>query len=104
MVNGRTEAASWNFGGKQMTGIGPERTAAQNPDGTWLLTLTPPAWSGWSASQITLTDEQYNRYQRWLANRTSARAMFPDLTPSQQEQLVSGISPEEWDAEFGDDE
>lgn len=82
----------------------PERSAVQNADKTWTLTITPPAWSGWGASTITLNDEQYNRYQRWLANRTSARTMFPDLTSGQQEQLVSGISPEDWDAEFGKDE
>ena len=82
----------------------PKREAVQNADKSWLVTVTPPAWSGWGGSSITLTDEQYNRYQRWLHNSTSARAMFPDLTPGQQEQLVSGISPEEWEREFGKDE
>lgn len=84
--------------------VEPTRSVVPNADGTFTVTITPPEWSGWSGSHLTLNADQHNRYQRWLHNRTSVRAMFPDLTPGQQEQLVSGISPEEWDAEFGKDD
>ena len=41
---------------------------------------------------------------KWLADGTLVQDAFPQLSDSAREFLMSGITPEEWDATFGDDE
>ena len=41
---------------------------------------------------------------KWLAEGTLVQDAFPQLSDSAREFLISGITPEEWDATFGGDE
>jgi len=49
---------------------------------------------------LPITQEQYDR---WLNDRVLIQDAFPHLTPGQREFLLSGITDEEWDATFRDD-
>ena len=41
---------------------------------------------------------------KWLADGTLVQDAFPQLSDCAREFLMSGITPEEWDATFGGDE
>lgn len=78
-------------------GFGPTRAGSQQPDGSWLVTVTPPTFSGFKPSTIVLTDDQYNRYLAWQATGCLIQKALPELTASQREILISGISDAEFD-------
>ena len=42
---------------------------------------------------LPVTNEQINRWQ----NGELIQNVFPHLTPSEREFLISGVTPEEWD-------
>lgn len=46
------------------------------------------------------------KYQKWVedCNAPYVQNYFPELTSSQREFLLSGITDEEWDEIFGKDE
>lgn len=47
------------------------------------------------------------KWDRWLSLTPSERPhiqdYFPELTPDQREFILTGITPEEWDEAFNDD-
>lgn len=49
---------------------------------------------------INVTIEQFNA---WNAGALVQKAM-PNLTADEREFIMTGITPEEWDATFGDEE
>lgn len=85
-----------------MLGIGPKREAIQDDTG-WLVTVTPPEWSGFKASTLHLTEDQYIRYLDWTIRGVELiQDHLPDLSLAEQEILMSGIGDQEF-AEFQDD-
>lgn len=86
-----------------MLKMGPQRHAVKNDVG-WRVTVTPPGWSGFSASSIQLTDDQYDRYLKWQQSGDLIQQVFPDLTAAQCEVLMTGISDQEFHQAFADDE
>jgi len=85
--------------------MGPEREHTQNPDGSWTVKVTPPAWSGMTqGASVTLTSNQYARYQKWMAGEGLIQDMLHDLFGSDREILMTGIGPQEWDDTFKDEE
>jgi len=86
--------------------IGIKRAVTQKyPNGDVDVTVTPPVWSGFNASTIRLTADQYNRLQVWLnVPGKLIQDVFPDMSATQREILQTGIGPEEWDAAFKDDD
>jgi hypothetical protein len=87
-----------------LLGFGPKRMEVQQADGTWKLTITPPSATGYSPSSIVLTADQYKRYRTWRDSNFLIQDALPELSPSQREILITGIGPEDWDREFGDDD
>jgi hypothetical protein len=87
-----------------MLGVSPKREAVKQSDGTWLLTITPPAQTGFSASTIVLYRDQYYRYLEWRDGGKLIQDCLPELSAAQREILMTGIGPEEFDAEFADDD
>lgn len=87
-------------------GLGPKRVLTQLDDGNYKLTVTPPAWSGFTnGSEVILTEDQKNRYEQWLANPgTLIQDLLSDLSPSQRESIMSGINQDDWEEAFKDDE
>lgn len=43
-------------------------------------------------------------YEQWLGTNTLIQVAFPLLTPDEREFLISGVTPEEWDELFGEDD
>ena len=76
----------------------PKRETEVLSSGDVIVTVTPPEWSGFKGSSITLTAKQYQRYQEWLNSKdVLIQHKLPELTPAQREILMSGISSEEWE-------
>lgn len=84
-------------------GFGPKREFEMLPNGNWKVTVTPPSWSGFSASSLELTPDQYRRVGLWNRGALIQDAL-PDLTAAQREILKTGIGPAEWDAAFKEEE
>jgi len=49
---------------------------------------------------LNVTQEQLDR----VAGRERIQNVLPHLSASEREFIISGISAEEWDAEFGDED
>jgi hypothetical protein len=43
-------------------------------------------------------------YRRWLCSPTLIQDAFPHLSADQREFMMTGITPEEWNEAFGDDD
>lgn len=50
---------------------------------------------------LPITDEQL---ERWKQGNIMIQDAFPNLSPSQREFILTGITDDEWDATFGGDE
>jgi hypothetical protein len=50
---------------------------------------------------LPITQEQIDR---WQSGNEVIQHVFPHLTPTQREFLMTGATQEEWDATFKDDE
>ena len=48
--------------------------------------------------ELNVTTEQLFEYQN---TKKLVQNIFPHLTPGEREFLISGITPEEWENEFG---
>jgi len=84
-------------------GFGPRREAVfDEAAGMWLVTVTPPSFTEFKPSTISLTEDQYERYRMWHEHGGLIQHMLPELSNAAREILISGINSEEWDNEFGD--
>jgi len=83
--------------------FGPTRTETERPDGTWLITIDPHHSMGLPVQCMILSSDQIQRYRRWRRGELLIQDAFPDLSGSQREVLMSGISQEDWDRIFKDD-
>lgn len=55
--------------------------------------------------KVNITQEEYDNYFNLpRKERPLIQNAFPKLSKDDREFLLSGITPEEWDAEFGPDE
>jgi hypothetical protein len=71
----------------------------------WLVTVMPPPISGFNCvSHVLLNPEQFKKYCQWLQKGGLIQDLLPDLSHAQREQLISGVTPEEWDRAFGNDD
>lgn len=86
-------------------GFSPKREAKRNDDGTYTITVTPPAFMQVQPKSLTLTQKQYVGYLEWQNGQLIQEAL-PDLTASQRELLMSGLDDAEFKAAVGgeDDE
>jgi len=48
---------------------------------------------------LDITEEQLAEY---LSSRGLIQSIFPDLSPTEREFLMTGVSPEEWNAAMGE--
>ena len=65
-----------------------------------LVTMTSPLTGIRHTQEIPVTEEQFNR---WKAGELIQNAM-PNLTADQREFIKTGITAEEWEAAFGEED
>lgn len=65
------------------------RREVRHPDGSVTVTVTPPAFVKSPGKSVTLTREQYVRYQRWQEGALIQDVLY-DLSPVQREILING--------------
>ena len=71
----------------------------ENEDGTLTVFGTCPM-SGKAWEMIV----EAMPYDSWVAGEILIQEAFPDMNPAYREQLMTGITPEAWDASFGSPE
>lgn len=64
-----------------------------------LITKVSPFSGKEHTLDIPVTSEQL---REWQSGRALIQNAMPNLTPGQREFLMTGITDEEWDAEFGE--
>lgn len=79
-----------------MLGLGPKREATQN-DAGWVVKVTPPEWSGFDASSVQLTEDQYIRYLDWNIRGGLIHVCLSDLSAADREILMTGIGDKEFE-------
>jgi hypothetical protein len=84
--------------------FGPKRLETVMDSGEVVITVIPPAWTSFKATNITLNPDQFRRYKEWLATSELIQNKLPELTNAEREVLLSGISEDQWDREFGEND
>lgn len=85
-------------------GFRPKREAVQQPDGNWLVTVTPPDFMKVSGSSVLLTEDQHTRYAIWMDSGDMIQNMLPDLSIDEREILMSGLGPQQFANIHADDD
>ena len=74
-------------------GLGPTRTC-WNEDGRWTILVRVPEWVGkYPPKSVTLTDDQFARYNLWLTGDGLIQRWLPDLTDNEREIILNGDPP-----------
>lgn len=66
-----------------------------------IITRKSPISGNVNSMDLAIIQEQLDRY---VKNDELIQDIFPNLTPREREFLLTGITAEEWDATFKDDE
>lgn len=74
--------------------------SSMNDNGTAKFTTTCP----WCTQPVAVDQLDIQALDAYLAGRLSAETLFPTLSASEREVLVSGTHAECWDAMFPPDE
>lgn len=84
-------------------GFAPQRTERKVGVDCWQVTVKPPAFIGGTGVTVTMSQDQYSRYQLWRGGMLIQDAL-PDLTDSQREGLMTGLADDEFAAACEDDD
>lgn len=87
----------------RLPGLSPARSVQQMTDGTWNVLVVPPMFVGSSGVTVHLTKDQFERFMKWEQGEGLIQDLLPDLTPSQREALMTGLSDEEFEAACKDE-
>lgn len=90
-----------------MLGFGPKRANKPQDDGTVIVTVTPPAVLQLKGRPegLKLTNSQFKRYLMWVGSGgMMIQDALPDLSASDREYLMSGLSDEDMLTMEGDPE
>ena len=80
-------------------GFGPKREHVQQPDGSILVKVTPPAMLELPTQSLKLTADQFARYMAWHEDGgVLIQDALPELTFDQREVLMTGIGAEDFAA------
>jgi hypothetical protein len=75
----------------------PKRTETLRADGTWIVTVTPPAALSLrpaAAATVVLSDGQFNRYLMWKRGELMIQEALPELSSDDRERLMTGLLPD----------
>lgn len=87
-----------------MTALAPQRHAAPIAGGRWAVTVTPPAVVGGRGRTVVLTGDQYARYLQWRARTMLLQDALPELSASEREALMTGLTDAEFQEAAGDED
>ena len=80
-----------------MVKFGPTRRVERR-NGGWRVFVKPPSMVGDLPEQhVDLTSEQFARFIGWHEGGGMIQDLLPDLTASQREILISGLSDEDFE-------
>ena len=85
-------------------GFGPKREHAQRADGSWRVSVTPPAMLELPTQSVVLSADQYARYQMWREGCGLIQELLPELSFDQREVLMTGIGGEDFAKIWPEDE
>ena len=72
-------------------GLGPTYVETWEAiEGKWLIEVTPGMNLG-PAQQLTLDEDQYERYSKWRRGEGLIQEMLPELSVDDRELLLSGL-------------
>lgn len=69
-----------------------------------LITRRSPYTGLYNEMDLDITQEQMNRFDLPRDRREPIQDIFPNLTPSEREFLLTGYTDSDWKALFGSDE
>jgi hypothetical protein len=84
--------------------MGPSREVQDNGNGMFTVKITPPAFVGGNGCSLTLTADQFRRYQSWLNDGVLIQNALPELNDTQREMLMTGLNDEEFHDAAGSDQ
>ena len=88
-----------------LLGFGPKRVETPQPDGTWIVTVIPPAFAhAGPGTCVSLTADQYARYLLWRERSILIQDALPELSNADREILMTGIGPEMFDAMYQEED
>jgi hypothetical protein len=76
----------------RLPGFSATREIIRTSDGPVTVRVTAPAFMRQPPVDVTLTPEQYGRYLEWRSGKALIQEALPDLSPSQREMLMTGLS------------
>ena len=85
-------------------GFGPKREHWAQSDGSYLVSVTPPAFMNLPKQTVKLNSDQYRRYCDWFAGQGLIQEKLFDLSADQREILQSGIGPEDFAKLYSEEE
>ena len=85
-------------------GRGPKREHTELDDGSWRVTVTPPAMMELPPQTLILSQGQYIRYLNWRAGNGLIQDLLHDLTKDQREVLMTGIGAEDFARMYPEEE
>ena len=72
-------------------GMGPTYEESwEAVEGKWVIKITPGLDLG-PTQELTMTEDQHDRFLRWRAGEGKIQDMFPDFDADQRELLLSGL-------------
>jgi hypothetical protein len=78
----------------------PRRRVVKSEDG-YTVFVQPPDMFKLPEVSVFLTPDQFDRYVRWQAGGDVIQNLLPDLTISEREMLMSGLSDLDFDRMCG---
>lgn len=61
----------------------------------FILEVTPPAIISLQKTEVKMTQDQATRFLQWYNGQGLIQDCLPELSPTEREQILTGISPEE---------
>jgi len=87
-----------------LPGMQPRRRVIETTGTHVIIGVEPPLFLGLPEQRLALTTEQYARYCIWLARGGMVQDLFPELSVSQREIILSGLGNDDFHRLAGGDE
>lgn len=76
--------------------LAPSRRVEKTEHG-YIVFVKPPDFLGYPEVSVFLTPDQFGRYEQWQRKELLIQEALPELSDSEREMLMSGLSDEDFD-------